>query len=88
MFAAYPRSTSASRRRATPSASLGAPPGARPRSGAPPNQIMTYTHTYCCLARRDLTTAPTRQDKERLARMGLGEKRLIFRGKGVYCCWW
>ncbi|XP_035987207.1 uncharacterized protein LOC110366477 isoform X4 [Fundulus heteroclitus] len=40
----------------------------------------TYTHTFCALARKDCAVVPTRAEKERLLRAGLGERRLCFRG--------
>ncbi|XP_058645519.1 uncharacterized protein LOC131548308 isoform X3 [Onychostoma macrolepis] len=42
--------------------------------------LSTYTHTFCCLGRKDASTVPSRVGKDQLQRLGLGDKRLVFRG--------
>lgn len=42
--------------------------------------LPSYTHTFCCLSRKDAALVPTRAMKYDLASAGLGEKRLTFQG--------
>lgn len=44
------------------------------------HSLHTYTHTFCCLGRKDTSTVPSRVGKDQLQRSGVGDKRLVFRG--------
>ncbi|XP_042610644.1 uncharacterized protein LOC122144067 [Cyprinus carpio] len=45
-----------------------------------PRSVHTYTHTFCCLGRKDTSTVPSRVGKDQLLRSGLGDRRLVFQG--------
>ena len=75
LFEPYARTQSASRRRSAPPSG----PTRAPPSGPP--MLSSYTHNFCCLQKRNASVAPSRVEKDHLGSMGLGEKRLTFRGK-------
>ncbi|XP_057680075.1 uncharacterized protein LOC130908549 [Corythoichthys intestinalis] len=71
LFSAY---TSARPRQTT--RQLSRQPSRQPRS----IQRYSYTHMFCCLAKKDSNFAPTAIEKERLQRAELGASRLNFQG--------
>jgi len=52
----------------------------RQTAAAPPAQVHSYTHCFCCIDDKNASLVPNRYTKDRLAAAGLGEKRLTFQG--------
>ncbi|MEQ2165978.1 hypothetical protein GOODEAATRI_022769, partial [Goodea atripinnis] len=56
-----------------------------PRRSNATVSLLTYTHIFCCIGRKDSTFVPRRPDKDRLHRAGLGERRICFQGDFHSC---